>query len=213
MNKTFKNLDRDKQKRIINAALREFTVMGFDQASTNRIVKNAEIGKGMLFYYFTSKKDLYLYLIDYCIKMIESKYFALIDTSERDLIERLKKISNVKMDFMGEHPDSMNFMATILVEGVDQIDDTLKSRIEKLQEKGYDIIYDNLDYSLFRKDIDAEKTFKLIQWAFHGYEEEIKYRLRDQDVTTIDYEPYFDEFFAYLDIMKTAFYTKEGDIK
>lgn len=211
MGETFKNLDKNKQKRIINAALREFTEMGFEQASTNRIVKNAAIGKGMLFYYFTSKKDLYLYLIDYCIEMIEGKYFALIDKKERDLFERLKKISIVKRRFLKEHPDSMNFMTTILFENTDYITDSLKCRIEKLQQEGNDIIYENLDFTLFRKDLDAEKSLKLIQWTFHGYEEELKHRLRYQDVTTIDFDPYFEEFFAYLDMMKTAFYTKEGD--
>src|SRR5690625_5577728 len=79
----FKNLDKKKQKRIINAALKEFTAKGFDQASTNRIVKEAGIGKGMLFYYFKSKKDLYLYLVDYCIEIIREKYFHAIDTSDR----------------------------------------------------------------------------------------------------------------------------------
>lgn len=206
----FSNLNNDKQKRIINAALKEFTEKGYDQASTNRIVKRAGIGKGMLFYYFKSKKDLYLYLIDYCIETIEAQYFELIDTNESDLFERLKKISIVKMEFLKEYPDSMNFMAAIFFKSNDYIDDVLKSRIEELQNKGYDIIYGNLDYTLFRKDIDPVRTLQLVQWAFHGYEEELKRHLRDQDVTMIDYQPYFDDFFAYLDAMKTAFYTKEG---
>lgn len=209
----FKNLDDNKQKRIINAALKEFTEKDFEQASTNQMVKEAGIGKGMLFYYFTSKKDLYLYLIEYCIEMIEDKYFAFIDTTERDLFERLKKISNVKMEFLKEHPDSMNFMATLLVKDDVHIDGALTSRIEKLQKKGNDIIYGNLDDTLFRRDIDSKKALQLVQWTFHGYEEELKYRLRDEDITKIDYQPYFDDFFAYLDTMKTAFYTKEGDAK
>lgn len=209
----FKNLDNDKQKRIINAALKEFTEKDFDQASTNQIVKEAGIGKGMLFYYFNNKKDLYLYLIDYCIEMIEKKYFRLIDTSERDLFERLKEIGKVKLEFLKEHPDSMNFIAVVFLKNFDQIDNELQARIENLQVKGHEIIYANLDYSLFRKDIDTENTFNLIRWAFYGYEEELKHRLRNEDITMIDYEPYFKEFYTYLETMKTAFYTKEGDAK
>jgi len=206
----FKNLDKKKQKRIINAALKEFTAKGFDQASTNRIVKEAGIGKGMLFYYFKSKKDLYLYLVDYCIEIIREKYFHAIDTSQQNLFQRLKDISLIKLNFLKTYPDSMNFMASILFHD-EQLDSDLKSKVEQLHEDGYGIMYRNLDYSLFRKDIDAEKAMKLIEWTFRGYEEELKYLLRDEDITKIDYQPYFDEFFAYLDVLQTAFYTKEKD--
>ena len=37
--KTFKNVDPDKQLLVLNAALKEFTEKGFEQASTNQIVK------------------------------------------------------------------------------------------------------------------------------------------------------------------------------
>ncbi|MEK3889143.1 TetR/AcrR family transcriptional regulator [Bacillus sp. FSL K6-3431] len=213
MTKPFKNLDITKQKRIINAALKEFTEKGFEMASTNQIVKDAGIGKGMLFYYFNNKKDLYFYLIDYCIDITEQKYLKFIDTSERNVFERLKNISNVKLEFLMKYPNAINFLATIFLKNFDQIDPKLKSRIETLQEKSHAKIYGNIDFSLFRQDIDAEKTFKLIQWSFHGYEEEVKHRLRDQDMNSIHFEAYFEEFFDYLDMMKTCFYTKGEDEK
>ncbi|MGK7378723.1 TetR/AcrR family transcriptional regulator [Planococcus sp. 1R117A] len=54
----FKNLENKKKQTILNAALQEFAENGYQQASTNRIVKNAGIGKGMLFYYLESKRQL-----------------------------------------------------------------------------------------------------------------------------------------------------------
>lgn len=204
--KPFANLDASKQNRIINAALKEFTDKGFDQASTNQIVKDAGIGKGMLFYYFSNKKDLYLYLINYCLDITERTFFSLIDTNERDLFERLKNISVVKFEFLTKYPDAINFMATILLKGFEGIDKELQARIEGLTKNGHDKMYGNLDKSLFRSDIDAEKAFRLIRWSFDGYEQEIKYRLRDQDIRSIDFEPYFAEFYDYLDVLRTCFY-------
>src|SRR5699024_9771597 len=157
----FKNLELDKQKRIINAALKEFTLKGFDQASTNQIVKEAGIGKGMLFYYFKSKKDLYFYLINYCIEIIEEKYFRAIDTSKQNLFQRLKDISIIKMNFLKTYPDAMNFMAVILFRN-EELDGDLRMRVEQLHEKGYGIMYENLDYSLFRQDVDSKRAIKLI---------------------------------------------------
>lgn len=52
---------QSRKKRILNAAFREFAEKGYEDASTNRIVKNAEIGKGTLFYHFGNKENLYIY--------------------------------------------------------------------------------------------------------------------------------------------------------
>jgi TetR/AcrR family transcriptional regulator len=60
----FLNLPAPKQKDILRVALHEFSTYGYDLASTNRIVVQAGISKGVLFKYFTSKEGLFLYIID-----------------------------------------------------------------------------------------------------------------------------------------------------
>lgn len=70
----FESLEESKQHKIRQAALEEFAAHGYEKASTNRIVKAAGIGKGMLFYYFTSKQELYEYLVKYSLEFIQSQY-------------------------------------------------------------------------------------------------------------------------------------------
>lgn len=213
MTKTFQNVEPEKQQLILNAALQEFTEKGFDLASTNKIVKEAGIGKGMLFYYFTNKKGLYEYLIDYCIEVIEREYLEVIDYSARDLFERMKNLSEIKWDFMIKHPNAMNFIGALFLKNPENLDLALKERFEELMVKWYGILYEDIDLSLFREDIDVKKAFDLVQWALHGYEEDLKYRLRDQDVASLDYDIYYEEFFDYLDVLKTAFYKSEESAK
>ncbi|MGC4018669.1 MAG: TetR/AcrR family transcriptional regulator [Muricomes sp.] len=64
----FHALEEEKQTRIINAALVEFSVKGYKRASTNVIAEKAQIGKGMLFYYFGSKEELFHFLCEYTIE-------------------------------------------------------------------------------------------------------------------------------------------------
>ena len=59
------SLSEEKQQRILNAALKEFAQKGYKNASTNQIVKEADISKGLLFHYFKNKKQLFLFLYDY----------------------------------------------------------------------------------------------------------------------------------------------------
>ena len=56
--RVFLELDQNKQERITEAAIKEFARFGYENSSTNRIVKECDISKGSLFKYFESKEEL-----------------------------------------------------------------------------------------------------------------------------------------------------------
>ncbi len=60
---TFFNLPGLKQNTVFDAAVREFSVHMFSEASINRIVKAAQIPRGSFYQYFDGKEDLFSYLI------------------------------------------------------------------------------------------------------------------------------------------------------
>lgn len=90
-------MEAEKQERIINAALKEFARNGYGKASTNEIIKEAEIAKGSLFSYFNNKKELYLFLLDYVAEMIE-KIYAEVDWNETEFFERMRQLGLVKFE-------------------------------------------------------------------------------------------------------------------
>ncbi|GGE24294.1 TetR family transcriptional regulator [Marinithermofilum abyssi] len=204
--KTFSQLEPSKQQRIINAALAEFAEYGYEQASTNRIVREAGIGKGMLFYYFNSKKELYHYLIDYGLDFLINEYLSLIDDHEPDFIERYKQAARIKMKAYAKNPHVFHFLGSILLNQEVELPDDLAKRLAEIKKLGHSKIYDHIDQTLFRNDVDADKVFKIIRWAMEGYEKELLDRLKGQKLSSIDFKPYWDEFYEYLDILKTSFY-------
>ncbi|GAA3016270.1 TetR family transcriptional regulator [Tetragenococcus solitarius] len=58
---TFFNLPEKKQKRILEAAKKEFSQSALKDASIANIVKDAEISRGSFYQYFDDIEDLYLY--------------------------------------------------------------------------------------------------------------------------------------------------------
>jgi len=56
-------LDPEVRRRILDAARQEFMAHGFEQASLNAIIERAGISKGVLYYYFEDKADLYLAMV------------------------------------------------------------------------------------------------------------------------------------------------------
>lgn len=66
----FMSFDKDFEhnQSLFDAALKEFTEVGYDHASINTILKNADMSKGQFYYHFESKQDLYLRLIEVLIE-------------------------------------------------------------------------------------------------------------------------------------------------
>src|SRR6476620_1982113 len=58
----FAKLPPGQQRAIRQAAVDEFAVHGFHDASLNRVIEAAGISKGSLYYYFDGKEDLYAYV-------------------------------------------------------------------------------------------------------------------------------------------------------
>ncbi|GIO27344.1 TetR/AcrR family transcriptional regulator [Ornithinibacillus bavariensis] len=213
INQSFYNLDIDKQKRIIEAALKEFAENGYEKASTNQIVKNAGIGKGMLFYYFNSKEDLYLFLINYCLDITMVEFFQRIDTNEPDFVERLKQIAEVKAKYHLKNPYVLNFLGSFILNEALEVPKAYRKRYEELLALSNLKLYENIDKTLFRKDVDTDKALKLIQWSIEGYQNELINQLKNQNLSTINFDPYWAEFYGYLEVLKTVYYQKEEGAK
>ncbi len=61
---TFLNLPEEKQRRILNAAVKEFGQRNVQEANLSNIVSDAGIARGSLYQYFPNKDDLYIYVFD-----------------------------------------------------------------------------------------------------------------------------------------------------
>ncbi len=163
----------------------------------------------MLFYYFNSKKKLFYYLIDYGINYVTENYLNRLDESEPDFIERQKLAAQIKMKALNANPHILNFLGTLHVNPEVELPGELVSKLIEARKLGDFKRLNNIDMSLFRDDVAPELIFKIIQWALEGYERELINRLKGQKLTTIDYDPYWDEFYDFLTGLKKIFYKQE----
>lgn len=201
-------LGEEKRERILKAAYIEFAENGYEKASTNRIVKAAGIGKGMLFYYFNNKKDLYLYLINYALDIVTNEFLLQIEEDIPDLIDRLRHISRLKWEYFIKYPELNQFLGTMLL--AEQLPEEIQKKYQRVrlfaEEKVYR--YRAQPQNFFRKDIDPEKTYQLIEWTIKGYQEDLLCRLTGTKMSELDLPKMWREFDEYLDILRTVFYKK-----
>ncbi len=208
MDYTLSNIDSDKKDRIINAAIEEFSLYPYDKASTNNIVKNAGISKGLLFHYFESKQELYDKLVGFVINKLYNEISSQIKWDEKDILERIKHLIVVKMKIGKKYPHMFDFIIKVLSykksSSVDDVMDLYGKYGVDFQVILSDIYTKNIDYSLFRKPEDVQKNINIFQWTLEKYSEEKLLNLSETDV--LDYDEIIVEIDEYLNILKSTFY-------
>lgn len=201
----FFSLEPEKRERIINAALREFAQNGYEKASTNEIIKEAEISKGSLFGYFNSKKRLYLFLFEYVNEILE-KIYGEADWNETDIFKRIKSIGLAKFKIYKKFPQAFDFLKSAALEDAPEVKSEIKKFSSDLIERGLEKGYKNIDLTKFRDDIDIQKTIDIINWTILSFAEEQRNRVDSIENVGIEILSEWDDYF---DIMKRCFYKKE----
>lgn len=194
----FREKDLDKRDRIINAALDEFSRNSFDKASTNNIVKNAKVSKGLLYHYFSSKQELYDYLMDFVFRTIGDEIRNKLDWDENDFFKRIADVTLIKMNIMRKYPNLYDFGIKLLKEM------SYETLFEKSKAYNLDlfqkIYHENIDFSLFKEGLDVKRAMTIIQWTIDKYGESI------QSYEDLSMDHLLEEINAYMQMLKDAFY-------
>lgn len=202
INSIFNSLKPEKQELIINAAINEFVKSGFEKASTNEIVKEAKISKGSLFNYFNSKKDLYLYLIEYVVQIVK-KIYEQIDLNETDIFKRIEKLGLKKLHIQRRFPQVFDFLTSLTYEESDEVKDDIKHKVNFIVDEGLGKLYENIDCSKFREGIDIQKAIDILNWTMFGFAEKAVSQLTTFEEVE---EGYLKEWESYSKILKYSFY-------
>lgn len=204
----FLKLEPEKQDRILNAAINEFAQKGYKNASTNEIVKEAGISKGLIFHYFKNKKQLYLFLYDYLMEIMGEVYFHKSWLDEKDFLEKMRMASLTKLELFRRHPLIFKFFLTAYSETDVEVKEEVDVRNQKMIEINLPRIYDNVDMSNLREGVDRQKAIKLIVWALEGYANSKIPEFKTMD--ELAFSDLVSELATYLEILKKCFFKNQN---
>lgn len=204
----FMNLEEEKRERIINAALEEFAKKGYNNASTNEIVKNAGISKGLLFHYFGNKKGLFLFLIDYVINVFADGLYSRINYDETDILKRWGQIALLKVDLIQKHPDLYGFLLTSFSDDSNEIKKDMENIDKSIVVDAYEKLLVNIDTSVFKSGMDAKQVMEIIIWVTQGFGNRMMERLKlDPDFkSNFNMTTAAAEFDGYMKLLRSVFY-------
>mgnify|MGYP000716513852 CR=1 FL=1 len=145
---TFFNLNKDKQDRIIHAAISEFSNKVYEQVNLSDIIRQSKIPRGSFYQYFQDKKDLYFHIID-TIKDAKMSYLKdIFFREDMKFLDLFKQLYLQGIKFAIDHPMYVNIFDKLLNNKNEIYDELMKeskvfaiqyysNMINRDKEKGY----------------------------------------------------------------------------
>lgn len=197
----------EKKEKIFAAAVKEFSENGYDKASTNSIIKEAGVSKGLLFHYFVSKKKLYWLTIERSMQIYLSYFDQNLKKMSDDIFERIVEINLVKMQLALEYPLMQKLLTEALLKPPNGLIVEIKNLQQEMINKYMPLIIANLNYDSFKEGLDVKVAINFIMLVVDALGD--KY-IKAYQNTGGDYQVLVKEFIheleLYANMMKFGLY-------
>ncbi len=170
MNEKFFDLKKEKQDRMINAALKIFAKNGYRHASTDDMVAEAGISKGLLFHYFENKLGLYTFLYNYSVRFMVLELSG-CGAGENDFFELIKRREAAKMQALKKYPYMQLFIDSVRYEEVAEALCATEEKKNVLPE-ALESLMKGADTSRFKPEVKLQKLNRLIEYTLRGMMED-----------------------------------------
>lgn len=199
-------MEENKRKILLSTAMGQFSKNGYKKTTTDEIIGEAEISKGLLFHYFGTKKDLYLFLFEYAVQTVMKEYFEQINLLERDILERLRNSFLLKFKLTVQYPAIFDFISSAYFEKDPAVATTVNKYANQLYIDTQAEILKNIDLSLFREDISSEKVIHIIFYTLRGYSDSQTIPGKKIEDYNKELDRYNKDIDEYIKVLRAALY-------
>lgn len=160
---------KDKTKeRLVSAAGRIFSKFGFEKTTMNEIAMEARKGKSSLYYYFSSKEEIFKAVVEYEAEILKEKILDTLKSNDNTL-EKFRKYIITRFNGIRELGNLYNALRSDLLTHLEFIS---KARL-KYDDLELDYIREMLDEgvqkSIFKIE-DVDNTAKTIHLTLKSVE-------------------------------------------
>jgi len=159
-------MNKEKHHRLIEEAIREFSDYGYTGASTNRIVRRVGISKGSLSYYFESKKQLYVTLLDRATEEVCAAVSVATQKLPEEPVERVVALARAEFGFYAYRPELYRLLRRAVSDP-----DTERMVRERYADSGMALFSNHLSGAKFALAVDESTAISLLAWIVNGFNE------------------------------------------
>jgi len=205
--RNFENLVEDKRQRILEACIREFADKGYENASTNAIVKDAKISKGILFHYFGNKKNLFLYIVKYCLEYLITGFKKYPLLKSNDIFDWLLELGVIKLQIYNTHPNISKVILQPFMNTPEDIRAEIQDKYQQISNQFMPAIFKDIDTSKFRNGVKPEKALEVVMLFLEALQGKYikQYQGREQELLG-DVDKIMEEYKEYIEVLKYGIY-------
>lgn len=197
--------DASPRERILEAAVAEFADRGYVRASLSRIARRAGVAKSLVLYYFGSKDDLYRAAVDRALQPVEAALEEVAPDLPRDLFERLRRISRIKLEVYLDHPDAYRLIVRSMVDPA--VSAEFRQRLAEAAARSQELLYRNVDTRRLRPGVTVEQAVELLMLVGDGLLPRIFAAIRQRpDLGYGDLEHWVQKWEHYLELVRDGLY-------
>lgn len=188
---------------ILNSCLKIFAHHGYEKTSTSMLAQAAGISRTLIFHHFKNKKELYLEILDHCMKKAMDEMDARSLADESDFFEAREKFSHLKFNFGKNNPEVYMIVKDILYHIPEELKAEFLEKYGDLQKK-ITLFWEKLFEKVpLKEGLDRKQAFDLVQLTLEYFDN--KYFTESIDGNLIDDE-YYKQFIIernkYLDMIR-----------
>ncbi len=195
MNEKFFDLKKEKQDRMMNAALKVFAQNGYRHASTDDIVAEAGISKGLLFHYFGSKIGLYSFLYDYSARFMKLELTTGVDANEKDYFAIRRQMEDCRLKVLKNYPYMQLYLDSCDRESEAEAREAITEAKAVLSE-AYQQLLGQANQKAFAAGVDFEKMNIMLEYTLIGL------TAKHLASPAFDPEKLYEESVQYLDALE-----------
>lgn len=139
------------KRKIFETSMKLFAEKGYDATSIEDITETVGVAKGTLYYHFTSKEEIFDFLVEEGIKLLQNSVDIKI-AKYSNYLDKIKAIILIQIKIVNKYENLINIILTqlwgkekrnqkcqkLIYDYIDKIEDIVKIGISKGQIKGED---------------------------------------------------------------------------
>lgn len=157
------------REEILDAAADEFGARGYKGAHSEDIARRAGISKGLLFFYFHNKRELYLSVVERLTAQVEplviDEGFWAID----DFFDRILYAVDKRADVLTRFPRLMAFSVRAFYPEHRDVRDAMGRWIQRWIDTALPRYFHGVDLGRFRDDVSPSEVMNWLIWLADGY--------------------------------------------
>jgi TetR/AcrR family transcriptional regulator len=156
------------EKKILDAALSEFALKGYQRTSTNVISRKAGVSKGLIFKYFPTKFALFYSVFSLALTSMQREMEKTELSEEKDVFDKMLKLISWKMEYALRHPQEAEFLTRSILDPPKELSEKIGNHLYNLTKLSLNSLKNEIDMSKFREEYTKDDVLRNIEIALIG---------------------------------------------